>query len=76
MVNTFYFNSIYSASRLGVVYFDLSPNLSPTRREALKLAPFPAFGTLRERREGGWGLGLSLIRYPQTRQIIHNLHSF
>ncbi|NEQ20107.1 MAG: hypothetical protein F6K28_12845 [Microcoleus sp. SIO2G3] len=30
--------------------FNLSPNLSPSRREALKLAPFPC-------REGGWGLG-------------------
>jgi hypothetical protein len=33
--------AIYSASRLGAVQSDLSPNLSPTRREALILAPLP-----------------------------------
>ncbi|MGB3638391.1 MAG: hypothetical protein WBA39_12575, partial [Rivularia sp. (in: cyanobacteria)] len=31
--------------------FDLSPNLSPTRREASSLAPLPLQGR-------GWGLGL------------------
>jgi hypothetical protein len=31
----------YSDSRLDAVQFDLSPNLSPTRREALILTPLP-----------------------------------
>ncbi len=35
-------------------------DLSPTRREALKLAPFPA-------REGGWGLGLTVPRSAENR---------
>ena len=43
--------------------FDLSPNLSPTRREALKLAPFPS-------REGGWGLGLTVRTVLRTKQPI------
>ncbi|MBD2647888.1 hypothetical protein H6G92_16925 [Nostoc foliaceum FACHB-393] len=41
----------YSASRLNAIHFDLSPNLSPKRREALRLTPL----TLQGR---GWGLSL------------------
>ncbi len=41
----------YSGSRLDAIQFDLSPNLSPKRREALNLTP--------QRYKGwGWGLGL------------------
>jgi hypothetical protein len=46
--------------------FDLSPNLSPTRREALKLAPFPG-------REGGWGLGMTVPRSTENRYIDQSL---
>ena len=42
---------IYSGSRLDAIQFDLSPNLSPFRREALNLTPLPYKGR-------GWGLGL------------------
>jgi hypothetical protein len=45
---------IYSGSRLDAVHFDLSPNLSPTRREALILTPLPLQGR-------GWGLGFSAV---------------
>jgi len=41
----------YSGSRLDAIQFDLSPNLSPKRREALNLTPLPYKGR-------GWGLGL------------------
>jgi len=43
--------SKYSGSRLDAIQFDLSPNLSPFRREALNLTPLPYKGR-------GWGLGL------------------
>ena len=43
-------------------YIYLSPNLSPLRREALTLAPFP-------RREGGWGLGLTVPHNSRNRCI-------
>jgi hypothetical protein len=39
---------------LDAVHFDLSPNLSPTRREALILTPLPLQGR-------GWGLGFSAV---------------
>jgi hypothetical protein len=39
------------ASCLDAIHFDLSPNLSPKRREALRLTPLPLQGR-------GWGLGL------------------
>ncbi len=62
--------------------FNLSPNLSPRRREALKLAlfqltnliplklaPFPT-------REGGWGLGLILFHSFKNRYITSYLSLF
>jgi hypothetical protein len=59
---------LYSSSYLqqfslvyGTVLTSLE-NLSPCRREALKLAPFPA-------REGGWGLGLTVPRSTENRYI-------
>ncbi|HEY9612886.1 non-ribosomal peptide synthetase, partial [Allocoleopsis sp.] len=39
-----------------------SSNLSPARREALNLAPFPS-------REGGWGLGLTVLHSLENRYI-------
>jgi hypothetical protein len=36
---------------MDAIDFDLSPNLSPKRREALNLTPLPSQGR-------GWGLGL------------------
>ena len=45
---------LYSGSRLDAVQFDLSPNLSPCRREALILTPLPLQGR-------GWGLGFSAL---------------
>jgi hypothetical protein len=41
---------VYSPSRLDAVHSDLSPNLSPRRREALIFTPLPYKGR-------GWGLG-------------------
>jgi hypothetical protein len=43
----------YRTSRLYAIHSNLSPNLSPTRREALRLTPLPYKGR-------GWGLGLLL----------------
>ncbi|MGB3640393.1 MAG: hypothetical protein WBA39_22895, partial [Rivularia sp. (in: cyanobacteria)] len=48
--------------------FDLSPNLSPTRREASSLAPLPLQGR-------GWGLGLYWTQ-PKTAIVVSiNFHS-
>ncbi|OYD98457.1 hypothetical protein CDG77_05735 [Nostoc sp. 'Peltigera membranacea cyanobiont' 213] len=41
----------YNVSRLYAIHSDLSPNLSPKRREALNFTPLPYKGR-------GWGLGL------------------
>ncbi len=49
----------YNGSRLDAVHFDLSPNLSPTRREALILTPLPCKGR-------GWGLGFSAVDVGAT----------
>jgi hypothetical protein len=71
------FHRLYSLWALGLCLlfptfvsqpgFDLSPNLSPTRREALKLAPFPS-------REGGWGLGLTVPRSAENRYISNHVY--
>jgi hypothetical protein len=37
------------------IHFDLSPNLSPKRKEALSLTPLPLQGR-------GWGLGLYFMQ--------------
>jgi len=49
----------YSASRLDAIYFDLSPNLSPKRREALMLTYSPSLQ--------GKGLGVrSVLKLRST----------
>jgi hypothetical protein len=57
----------YSGSRLDAVHFDLSPNLSPTRREALILTPLPLQGR-------GWGLGFSAVLHAIEKCYRHGAH--
>jgi hypothetical protein len=59
-----YSYDFYSVSRLSKIHFDLSPNLSPTRGEALNLTPLPYKGR-------GWGLGLYLISATSAKSPGH-----
>jgi hypothetical protein len=61
--NLLYILKRYSGSRLDAVHSDLSPNLSPARREALILTPLPYKGR-------GWGLGYSDVLHETEKRYI------
>ncbi|PHM09447.1 hypothetical protein CK516_14635 [Nostoc sp. 'Peltigera malacea cyanobiont' DB3992] len=57
----------YNVSRLYAIHSDLSPNLSPKRREALNFTPLPLQGR-------GWGLGLYWTQLRSAIALVSQLY--